>query len=657
MRRRILCAALAVVAIGFATAPVKAQPPATPRTALALKTPDGRDLGIKRRLVSKPGAKVINAPGSNDTKDSPKPFSTHYIFDVRTVDGKVYFEVGPPGRQPTGWIAASDAIEWPNNVTLAFNAPIQRLPVAFFRSQAAARLASESAGEASIAAVSARSARGVRNISDGVLAIEGAHADWRKGFYLMPVLQFAPIVSEASPAETRSMMVKTAGVPLAPPEQAARCGEKPSIGVVFVIDSTKSMGPYITRTAEAVQTMAQKIRSSNMGDRVSFGLVAFRGEKGAGGDVGYLTKVFQQLDARSGASDFASVVSQVEAATSSTRTFSEDALAGVLEAQGMDWSRFQARWIVVITDASPQEATVDADGVRVDIPGVASSLWDKDKIGLMALHLQTPEAKRAGDIAKATERLRKLATADNAGVAYYPVDGGDVGEFGRQIDIATKGMLEDIDISLGQLQAKTGQGDALRDIGYAQRVVWLGRCEDASPPAVEGWILDRAVFPEGATSEAERVAFVPRILLTRLQLDQLVQSLSAVLDASTASPEAGADIFFEGIASRLALAATDPGQLPGGASGVQENAGKEGSLGDMLPAYLSVIPYKPDFLTLTRREWDALSPQRKDQFRQSLRFRVDNLKAIYNDPDVWFSLHDQSDRLEQVTPVLLRLFP
>ena len=45
-------------------------------------------------------------------------------------------------------------------------------------------------------------------------------------------------------------------------------------GVVFVIDSTKSMGPYIARTREAVEKLYEDISGKSVSSKVSFGLVA-----------------------------------------------------------------------------------------------------------------------------------------------------------------------------------------------------------------------------------------------------------------------------------------------------------------------------------------------------------------------------------------------
>jgi hypothetical protein len=49
-----------------------------------------------------------------------------------------------------------------------------------------------------------------------------------------------------------------------------------SASVVFVIDSTISMGPYIERTKEAIDKIYKRIEKEQLQDKVKFGLVAYR---------------------------------------------------------------------------------------------------------------------------------------------------------------------------------------------------------------------------------------------------------------------------------------------------------------------------------------------------------------------------------------------
>ncbi|KAG1383271.1 hypothetical protein G6F59_017805 [Rhizopus arrhizus] len=77
-------------------------------------------------------------------------------------------------------------------------------------------------------------------------------------------------VSSADPAEKEADKAAEAA--------AASAGKMKefSAAVVFVIDSTISMDPYIERTREAIKKVYQQIESEKLGKQVKFGLVAFR---------------------------------------------------------------------------------------------------------------------------------------------------------------------------------------------------------------------------------------------------------------------------------------------------------------------------------------------------------------------------------------------
>lgn len=62
--------------------------------------------------------------------------------------------------------------------------------------------------------------------------------------------------------------------------------------VVFVIDSTISMDPYINRTREAIKQVYDQIEKENLGEQVKFGLVAFRSSTKAVKGLEYTSKMF-----------------------------------------------------------------------------------------------------------------------------------------------------------------------------------------------------------------------------------------------------------------------------------------------------------------------------------------------------------------------------
>ena len=125
-----------------------------------------------------------------------------------------------------------------------------------------------------------------------------------------------------------------------------------SAAVVFVIDSTKSMGPYIEQTKNVVTGIYDRIQKEDIGANVKFGLVAFRSRTKDKSELDYLSKVFIDPNDAGGKGGFLESVKSLAPASASTARFSEDAFAGVVTAlNDIDWQTFGGRYVVLITDA------------------------------------------------------------------------------------------------------------------------------------------------------------------------------------------------------------------------------------------------------------------------------------------------------------------
>ena len=105
-------------------------------------------------------------------------------------------------------------------------------------------------------------------------------------------------------------------------------------GLVFVIDSTLSMQPYIKRTREAVKQIYDTLANDKLLGHVNFGLIAFRDNLAASHQPtkDYTVRTFVNLEQGRDAAGFLSRVNSLQAALFSNRDFIEDSYAGVKEA-------------------------------------------------------------------------------------------------------------------------------------------------------------------------------------------------------------------------------------------------------------------------------------------------------------------------------------
>ena len=65
-----------------------------------------------------------------------------------------------------------------------------------------------------------------------------------------------------------------------------------SAAVVFVVDASISMDPYINRTRDVIKQVSEQIEKENLGKQVKFGLVGFRSSTKAVPGLEYVSKMF-----------------------------------------------------------------------------------------------------------------------------------------------------------------------------------------------------------------------------------------------------------------------------------------------------------------------------------------------------------------------------
>ena len=127
-------------------------------------------------------------------------------------------------------------------------------------------------------------------------------------------------------------------------------------GVVFVVDTTVSMDPYVARTRETIRTLIEKLHAEE-GDKLSLGLVGFRDVLEDGRPDEYIAKVFATLSDGLDPKGFLDRFDAAKVSHADNRDFREDSFAGVKAAlDDIDWTGVAGRLIVLITDASPRRA-------------------------------------------------------------------------------------------------------------------------------------------------------------------------------------------------------------------------------------------------------------------------------------------------------------
>ena len=624
-----------------------------------------------QRVLTTPGCQLSSAAGGDAGAAQPT-FSRFYVYERAQAGNAEWLKVGPDSYGKTiGWLPAACTTDWKMQLTLAFTNPANRDRLMFFKDRATLEGILDAPDPVSkVAPLRARLKQGVQ--APGVLAQEPEYfVDLHKQFYLLPVLSGEEVMTEEG---FRTRLLNVASVSKAE-DKPLQAGANPgatgaakssqlkefSAAVVFVIDSTISMDPYIDRTREAIRKVYKQIESENLGNQVKFGLVAFRSSTQAVPGLEYVSKMYADPNKVTGSEDFLARVADLKQAKVSSKAFDEDSLAGVMHSiDKVDWTQFGARYVVLITDAGaiegddPLSSTgLSADQVRLEAanPGVA----------IYTLHLKTPAGIK--DHGKAEAQYQNLSTYPGTNTSlYYPVNAGDVQAFGRKVDALASAITSQVkaaymgDDAIGSaLNAKqapvAGKDPAeqklLDDaalIGHAMQLAYLGeKTNSQAPPVFQAWITDRDLIKQNIPTTDVRV------LLTKSQLSDLSDVMKQILDAANEGLISPTEMF-DRLRSVAATMGADPNQLK------QNGNARLADMG-VLGEYLEDLPYQSEVLNLDEETWKSWDGLAQEKFIRNLNTKLRHYQRYNADVDRWVALAKDSDARDNVYPVPLEMMP
>lgn len=614
-----------------------------------------------QRVLAKPGAKLASIPGKGDAAPVT-PFTAFYVYSRVSVEGRNWVQVGYDSHgKKGGWIPDEELIEWNHGLTVSFRDPTGHNRVMLFRDADQASKMASTGSDPTYDALY-QSAVGDKLPADSpVIALQpSAYVDVKDDFYLVPIREYKDVF--IGPEQGRLLRVSTVphnapAVPGTPPP-AQDDAKALNTGIAFVIDSTLSMAPYIARTKATVRKIYDQIAKKAPGGKMAFGLVAFRDETSSAEGLEYRTMVFADLLKGATAKDFFSQVAEVEADKVSNKDFIEDSYAGVKRAiDDLSWGDFQARYIVLITDAGAREGSDPLSGTKMSAETLRQLARDNN-IAIFALHLLTPAG--ASDHTSAEQQYKSLTLYPGIGDLYYGVKAGEVGEFGRVVDILTDQLVAQMRQTNGTEVAQTSEGAGGEDpqlaklqekvskLGYALRMQYLEHPRKGNIPMVfDAWMLDHD------PKEPQRKTVDVRVLLTRDQLSELYQMLREVLETAEEGLLSPRN-FLDDIKSLAASASRDPERMAGStrSSGAQ-------NLADMgfMKEYIEGLPYTGEVMSVSLEDWRNWPAKKQLEFIQRLEEKVSYYRALHDHTDLWVSLDGGPVGGDSVFPVPLEMLP
>ncbi|MEL0583369.1 MAG: vWA domain-containing protein [Candidatus Thiodiazotropha sp. (ex. Lucinoma kazani)] len=650
----------------------------------ALASPPQQPLLMKgkqalyQRVLSKPGAHFFQEIEQGKAKPAT-PFSVFYVYRRTVKNGSSWLQLGHNRHGVlAGWIPETDTIPWNQGLTVAFRDPLGSDRVLLFNEKANLKKLITDNDKALYKQLYLAAETGKLDADSPVIAIQPrTHVDILKDFYLVPIRDHEDIYIGSEQAR----MLQVSSVPLLPYQppteklKTKAAAENVSIkpfrsAVVFVIDSTLSMDPYIDRTREAVRKIYDTITKEDLTGDVSFGLIAFRDNPQAVPDLDYLTHTYVDLHQGQDAEGFFNQVTSLKAATVSSRDFSEDSYAGVNEAiAGINWEGQDARYVVLISDAGPREAGDPLSGTGMSSTALRRLAQNKG-IALSVLHLLTPSIM--ADHTKAEETYRDLSYYPGIGSFYFGVETGNVERFGRVLDALAQQITEQVKLAamatvgksmaeqrqarekqvvqqeepdqLAQFQAKVAK------LGYALRMRYLQQNDKEQIPNVfSAWLVDRDI------SNPQRQTLDVRVLLSRDQLSDLHSIMRQVLitaEEGLLSPRN----FLNDLKSLAATIARDPEQL---GTTTRVTGAREGNLADMgfMREYIEDLPYTGEVMGLSLDNWQDWPARDQISFINRLEEKINYYQVLHDHTDLWVSLDGGPVSGDSVFPIALEMLP
>jgi hypothetical protein len=605
-----------------------------------------------------------------------------------------WYEVGTNNHgNVIGWMQAKDVFEWKQTMCLAYTHPAGRKPVLMFDSKSTLNKLIQEEDEKRIKEVSKiYTAINEHNISKDfpVKSIEPKKAvDIQKEFYLLPILDFKEVdfgnrearllkltaVTNAKAGARDESDIRKSKIYLEEAIASSTIISKEklktlNVDIVWVMDTTVSMRPYIQNTLEVIKS-ASETMASNLADNVklNFGIWGYRDNVEDIPKIGYNTKNY--TPELVGIKDFVNVLAGVKVTQVDSVDYPEDMFSGVADAmEKTGWTPDSMKFIILVGDAPSHKV-----GHKWNLSGqneeTLRSLADDSNVYIAAFHLQNPKAKKFKALAETQYRTLAANPGNKEGdSAFQAVATTNKDAFKEKVNYLTtqfklivnnareaaqnepstsskEGELAftvDVNEIIPQDDNSSGSDtkNMVNRMFRAAMVKWIGSQTEAKAPRdIVAWAIDKDLEdPEVPSMEV-------RVLINKRQLDSLATVLKAILKAGFSGQITGED-FFTSLQAAAATIARDPNMI---------KQAKTMAETGLVPEFLVGLPYKSKLMSMNNEYWNSLSADEQSNDINMLDAKLEAYKQIHDSPEGWIALNKGDDKDEYVYPLSLDLLP
>lgn len=654
------------------------------------------------RVLTRPFSSIYQNPdeASAMIQENVDAFQPFYVY-TRPIpsdleEDTLWYEVGSDNRgHVLGWMKADDVMEWKQAMCLAYTHPEGRNPVMMFKKHDdLANLAASDIDERESQAAALYEALDAGAIPDEfpLISVEPKRAVFmfiEDQFYLLPIIEHEEVEIDGREGRLLKLAAATSAKAgrgattvadqefiqqaTTATEGASRAVKDLKIDLIYVIDLTTSMQPYIDATKNAVKAVAEEIAGDpDLNSNVRMGLWGFRDSTDIQG-MKFITKNFtpELVDA----SSFVSVMDDVKAANVGSKGYAEDVFSGVDKALSESmWGDGTMKFIVLVGDAPSHEK-----GHKWNASGKGAEelrkLADDTRVNISAVHIKNPKAVEYHDLTE--EQFSKLSENRGIGSAggssYIDVSSDDMAGFdalsGQMIGVfketmtqaRKKGDVSEV-MEQGEVQEEPNDFDVDEDEEAAVKteaiaaqaremtsqmvraalVDWIGKAEGVQAPRdISAWVIDKDLMDPAIPS------LEVRVLINKNELDSLRTVLQEIMVAGRRGQIAGDD-FFDALQATSATLSVTPEQIRSAATLADTG---------LIPEFLMDLPYKSRIMSMSNDDWQNWSLDQQDEFLNDLDAKISYYMALHDEPGVWVQLNSGDDPDEYVHPITMEMLP
>ena len=569
------------------------------------------------------------------------------------------------GQNPAGWMKAADVMEWKHHMVVSFTHPGNRSRNLIFREKSPLvnllKIPEDQRKPAwSRYLEDATTGRGEETVGmepDGWLREKNQ-------FYLLPILDQQEIQDAGQ--ETTLLKVAAAtrerGTDTSPAPEARR--EPPKLDIVFVMDLTRSMGPFVTTTLEMLGNIAAGFNESEAaGGSIRFGFWGYRDDPNLCKGIEFNTRNFttdlQDVET------FLQTLRAVDETKVDSIDYAEDVFAGASDAiVKTRWREGAARTILMVGDApgrgpgeSEKECRVNPrpkGGASNMDAGAVRALADSNSVYLASYYLEASKWK--GFTSRGAAQFKALAANPGSSEPDFALLNADnpndytvaaqayTSQLARNLQqLAKAGKMPASGAGAGKDANPSDTGRAMADNLFRNAFIeWKSaNAELKAPRDVEGWMTDKD------PADPARMSLEPGVLLTKTQLSDLRDRVNEIIDAML-RVEVGGQDFFKELHAVVTIGGRDPGRIRESRTLMESN---------QFPDFLTGLPYKSKIMGMTKDDWREMGADRANQYRNEIVSKVGYYAEIYKDATKWQKLNAGSDSGEYVTPIPIDMLP